>query len=346
MKHSPDKGQRRGDEGVVLVWVACFLLAALWCVALAVDVGKVMAARTELQAAADAAALAGASAIDPDTGVIVQDSARVRAAAVAFKNEAYETVTTPIVIDPVADVEFPTPNRVRVTVRRENATGNPVVLHFAQAVGIPNLDVRARATAEAQELTDICEDLAPFAPTQPPNGIPFSSDCGSTYTLKVGAKANEQGNFQLLDFPDCNEDTWTGPGGGANAVKYYTINGYDCCLGIGDEIPTQPGNEVGPVKDALQQRWDADSDRTSNCYQTYHGNGKRIFNTPIIETFNVNGKKMVRILGFAAFFLRERPQGSMSQQGVPGQFIKMIAPGNAGDEPPIDTGIYGVHLVE
>jgi Flp pilus assembly protein TadG len=345
MTRQAGQGHRRGDEGAVLVWVACFLMAALWCVALAVDIGKVMAAKTELQAAADAAALAGASAIDPDTGEIVQDSARVRAAAVAFKNEAYEGVTTPIVIDPAADVDFPTPNRVRVTVRREDATGNPVLLHFAQTVGIPTLDVRARATAEAQQLTDICEGLAPFAPTQPPNGIPFSSDCDSTYLLKVGAQENEQGNFQLLDYPDCNEDGYT-PGGGADAVHYYTVNGYDCCVGIGDEIETQPGNEVGPVRDALRDRWDADTDTVSDCYQTYTGNGSRVFNTPIIETFDVNGKKMVRILGFAAFFLRERPQGSMSQQGVAGQFIKMIAPGNAGDDPPVDTGIYGVHLVE
>jgi len=319
-------------------------MAALWCVALAVDVGKVMAARTELQAAADAAALAGASAIDPDTGEIVQDSARVRAAAVAFRNEAYEGVTTPIVIDPAVDVEFPTPNRVRVTVRREDATGNPVVLHFAQTVGIPNLDVRARATAEAQQLTDICEGLAPFAPAQPPNGIPFSSDCDSTYLLKVGAQENQQGNFQLLEYPECNEDDFTG--GGASAVSYYIVNGYDCCVGIGDEIETQPGNEVGPVKTALEDRWDADSDTESDCYQTYHGNGSRVFNTPIIETFDVNGKKMVRILGFAAFFLRERPQGSMSHNGVAGQFIKMIAPGCAGDDPPVDTGVYGVHLGE
>ena len=340
------KEQRRGDEGVALVWVACFLFAALWCVALAVDIGKVMAARTELQAAADAAALAGASAIDPDTGDIVQDSARVRAAAVAFKNEAYEGVTTPIVIDPMADVEFPEPDRVRVTVRREDATGNPVLLHFAQTVGLPNLDVRARATAEAQQLTDICEGLAPFAPTQPPDGVPFSTDCDSSYLLKVGATENQQGNFQLLDYPECNENEDYSPGGGANEVHYYTVNGYDCCIGIGDEIPTQPGNEVGPIRDALQERWDADTDKTSDCYQTYTGNGQRVFNTPIIETFDVNGKKMVRVLGFAAFFLRERPQGSMSQQGVAGQFIKMIAPGVAGEEPPVDTGIYGVHLVE
>src|SRR5258705_6754907 len=149
----------------------------------------------------------------------------------------------------------------------------------------------------------------------PPGGVPFSTNCATTYTLKVGASANQQGNFQLLDYPECNEDDFT-PGGGANAVRYYTVNGYDCCVGIGDLIPTQPGNEVGPVRDALRERWDADTDKVHSCYQDYTGNGSRVFNTPIIETFDVNGKKMVRVLGFAAFFLRERPQGSMSQQGV------------------------------
>ena len=105
--------QRRPDEGIAVIWVAVFLLVSLWFVSLAIDMGKLMAAKTELQAAADAAALAGASSVDPETGAVVQDSARVRAAEIAAANRAYEGTPTPVVIDPSVDVTFPAANRVR-----------------------------------------------------------------------------------------------------------------------------------------------------------------------------------------------------------------------------------------
>ncbi|HEX5031290.1 MAG TPA: pilus assembly protein TadG-related protein, partial [Candidatus Eisenbacteria bacterium] len=98
MKRS-NETHRADERGVAILYVAVFMLVSLWFVSLAIDVGKVMAARTELQAAADAAALAGASAIDPDTGEIVPDSARVRAAVTAFQNKAYQGVQTAISIN-------------------------------------------------------------------------------------------------------------------------------------------------------------------------------------------------------------------------------------------------------
>lgn len=343
MKRERREPDRRSEEGVAILYVAVFLLVSLWFVSLAIDVGKVMAARTELQAAADAAALAGASTIDPLTGELDQDSARVRAAAIAAENRAYEGIQTPIIIDPSTDVDFPAANQVRVQVHREEATGNPVLLHFAQTLGLPRLSVRADATAEANELSEVCERLAPFAPQEPPDGLGFFTDCDSVYSLKVGAGNSSSGNFQLLDLPDCNEDEFSG-GGGA-AIREYTLSGYQCCLGLNQEfVLTEPGNKVGPLRDALQQRWDNDTDRTSHCYEDYTGNGQRVFITPIVESFEVSGKKYVRIVNFAAFFMTSRPNGSMVSQGVSGQFIKYVAPGNPG--PPADTGIYGIRLVE
>ena len=336
--------KQKHERGIAVLFVALFLLVSLWFVSMAIDVGKVMAARTELQAAADAAALAGASAIDPITGVIDQPLAKARAAAASANNKAYQAVETAVVIDPEVDVEFPQPDRVKVTVKRTEATGNPVVLHFAQTFGLPDIGVQADATAEAQELNSICEGLVPFAPTNPPGNIGFFTDCDSSYTLKVGAGNSSSGNFQLLDYPECNEDDFTGSGGAA--VRYYTEHGYQCCINLGQTwVLTEPGNKVGPLQQGIQARWDADTDQTSHCYSDYQGNGKRIFITPIIETFMVNGKKNVRIVNYAAFFLTYRPQGSMAQQGVQGQFIQYVAPGSASG-PPVDTGIYGLHLVE
>jgi hypothetical protein len=348
MKAGTDRRPRRGEEGIALIYVAIFLLVSLWFVSLAIDIGKIMAAKTELQAAADAAALAGASAIDPKTGETVQDSARVRAAYTALQNKALEQVKTPIVIDPQADVEFPgdpDQHRVKVTVHRDAAHGDPVLLHFAQTLGIPSVGVRADATAEAKPLSAICENLVPFAPQEPPTGG-FSNDCDSVYTLKVGAGNSSSGNFQLLDFPPCADDDFQGSGGAA--IRQYTQYGYKCCIGIGDEfVLTEPGNKVGPLSQALNARWDADTDKREGiCFDEYIGNRSRVFLTPIIQSFDVNGKKFVKIVQFAAFFLRYRPNGSMVNQGVTGQFIQYVAPGDFGSTPPDSTVVYGVHLVE
>ncbi len=337
--------QRRPDEGIAVIWVAVFLLVSLWFVSLAIDMGKLMAAKTQLQAAADAAALAGASTVDPETGEVVQDSARVRAAEIAAANSAYEGTQTPVIINPSVDVTFPAANQVRVVARREAATGNPVLTHFAQTLGIPNLSVNADATAEVQVIGEPCERLAPFAPEDvPPTG--FQSGCENEYILKQGAGASSSGNFQLLELPECNEDDFNG--GGAAAIYQYTRYGYDCCLKIDDEfVWTEPGNKVGPFRSALQARFDADSDRDQGiCYQEYTGNGQRVFITPIIESFDVNGRKLVRIVKFAAFFLKDRPGKSMTHEGVRGQFIKYVVPGNAGPNPPDDSMLYGIHLVE
>jgi len=334
----------RPDAGIAIIYVAVFLLSSLWFVSLALDMGKLMATRTELQRAADAAALAGASAIDPTTGDVVQDSARVRAAQTAVQNNALQETAVPVVIDPDGDVDFPTPARVRVRVHREDATGNPMTTIFAQTLGINTLDVTADATAEAQKLTSICEGLAPFAPVE---DRPFSTQCDSIYDLKVGAGQSEDGNFQLLDFPPCEEGPCADVGGGAAAIACYTRYGYGCCISIGTEfVFTEPGNKVGPLSSALRDRWDADSDRRDVCYQEYTGDRSRVLTVPIVETFDVNGKKLVRVKGFAAFFLRERPGQGGQNSFARGQFINYVAPGEPGPNPPPDAMVFGVHLVE
>ncbi|HYJ32867.1 MAG TPA: pilus assembly protein TadG-related protein [Candidatus Binatia bacterium] len=344
------RNRRRGEEGMALLYVAVFLLVSLWFVSLAIDVGKLMAAKTELQAAADAAALAGASAIDPLTAQLNVANSKARAAATAAANHAYQNVKTSVVINPDTDVEFPGVRKVKVSVYRDADHGNSVMLHFAQTLGLRFMNVRANATAEVGPLTDVCEGLAPFAPEKPSYGD-FSKSCDSTYTLTMPVGASQQGNFQFLDFDNCveNDSTATNKGGAAE-LAYYILNGYDCCFHIGDmtESATKPGLNLGPIRDALQERFDRDTDKREGiCYQQYTGNQSRVFLTPIVATFSVNGKKMVKVLKFAAFFMQYRPPNDLNKNGFKGQFIDYIAVGTVDSEiPPDSTAVYGVHLIE
>ncbi len=318
----------RRERGAVIIWSALFLVFLLGFVALGIDVSKLMATRTQLQNAADAAALAGASAINFTTGVVDPDTALVRAMATASANRAFVNTPEPIMLL-AADVVFPATNQVQVTVRRDAASGGSMVTHIAQVLGITSLDVKATAVAKAESVSSVCEKIVPMGATFPPGG-PFLTGCANTYNLKVGAHANQQGNFQLLDFPNCDEGPCAGIQGGGAEIRCEVAQGYSCCISIGQMVPTMPGNKVGPFGQGLSDRWSRDNDQRENiCYENYTGNGQRIVIVPIVDSFDVNGKKPVKVIGFSAFFLQSKPSGG-GQQTLKGQFLHQVVPGTGG----------------
>lgn len=82
------------EKGVALILVAISIIVLFGLGALAIDVGHLYNVKNQLQAAADAAALAGAAELD-DSNVITQDKARdaaQRIAALNFADVASETV--------------------------------------------------------------------------------------------------------------------------------------------------------------------------------------------------------------------------------------------------------------
>jgi Flp pilus assembly protein TadG len=337
MKHLLTKvrSQNRRERGVVIIWIAFFMLTMLGFVALGIDVAKVMATRTELQNAADAAALAGASAINAKTGVIQQDVAIGRAQTTSAENKAFVNQPLPVQLLG-ADVSFPTPTQCTVIVRREAGAGGEMVTHVAQVLGIKSMSLTATATAEASIASGVCTKLAPMGAIPPGNDPTyFKPGCGmgptgGGYTLIAGQGGSVTGNYQALDFPSCDGG---GCGGyattGANTYRCLLANGYDCCVKTGDVLTTEPGNMAGPTRQGLQDLWDSDTDRRSGiCYENYTGNGARVVNVPIITALP-NGRSTVTVLAFASFFLLQRPTGGPSQP-VTGEFIDLVVPGIGG----------------
>jgi hypothetical protein len=225
-------------------------------------------------------------------------------------------------------------------VRRDPTAGGSMVTHFAGVLGIKTIDVSATATAQVDTAAAPCEGLIPMAPVPPDAG--FDPKCGVNYTLKQGPQDNEQGNFQLLDYPPCDEGMCQDVGGGGAEIRCYAQYGYGCCISAGDKLVlTQPGNKVGPFRQGMQARFDSDTDRRENiCYDAYRGNGNRVVRVPLIKTFDVNGKKMVEITGFAAFFLQKRPTGNGEYVG---QYIYDIGPGEPGGK---KGTLFAIRLVK
>jgi Flp pilus assembly protein TadG len=121
---------------------------------LAIDVGMLMTARNQAQNSADAAALAGATALlyDNWNDRSASGPAVTSAIAAATSNQVMAGTVSAL----PGDVEFPLdpsgqPTRVKVTVRRTASRGNPVSTQIAKYFGIANSDISATATAEVSQ---------------------------------------------------------------------------------------------------------------------------------------------------------------------------------------------------
>jgi Putative Flp pilus-assembly TadE/G-like len=138
---------------MMLIFAGLGLVAFMSASMLALDVGMFMVARTQAQAAADAGALAGATALYYDdwddrsaTGAAVQNAIKAATA------DANAVMSQPVSVIP-EDVTFPAVDKVRVRVLRTAARGNPLLPFIAPMFGITEVDMGAEATAHAAPAT-------------------------------------------------------------------------------------------------------------------------------------------------------------------------------------------------
>jgi Flp pilus assembly protein TadG len=145
---------RRDESGMSFVFVGFSMMAFISASMLAIDVGMLMTARSQAQNAADAGALAGATALvyDSWTDRSATGPAVTNAVNASLQNRV---MGANVSVAPV-DVEFPLdpagePNRVKVTVYRNASHGNPLSTMIARYFGMATADISATATAEASD---------------------------------------------------------------------------------------------------------------------------------------------------------------------------------------------------
>jgi len=144
--------RRRGTE---LIYLSTVLLPLLAFMSLAVDVGRVQTAKTQLRSAADAAARAGSMGISDGT-------ASTKAIAIAARNSVDGT---PLILQN-ADVQLgywdtsaktftagKTPNNaICVTAKRVASRGTSIPLLLARVVGVFTCDITTYATVYSTQL--------------------------------------------------------------------------------------------------------------------------------------------------------------------------------------------------
>jgi hypothetical protein len=273
---------RTHREGQVLVFVVVVMVAMLGMMALAIDVGMGYTARAEAQRVADAAALAGASIFmepNPDSA-----SAAARAREWAAKNTVRNRP-----VHPHADVDvhvLMADSRVRVWISR---SGLPT--WFARFLGRTEITVRAMAAASVRD-SGVAECLKPWAvidlfhdadEVRPPAGTAYNPAAGHRYYPNInapqqiptgyGANAGdpgmrmtikspapnspyvpEPGVFLPIQIPQDPDRAICSPGGGGGAVYRNDICACNSSpIAIGDWLPIEPGNMVGPTRQGMDK---------------------------------------------------------------------------------------------
>ncbi len=270
--------RNRRERGFTAIASALGLFCMLGLAGLAIDISHLYLAGTELQNAADAAALAGASALDGTSGGIT--AAADRALSTLNKYEfGSTTITVPRnnIKFAVNLSEFATGGRSETTASNNpknirfvkvNLPPQPVGIVFASVVlNSSQVDLTRGAVAGLSinglngdtGLNTLCNWVPLSVVQDPASGAPLSvnPECpnktkftpGCTYTIRASSNGNgsvSPGNYQALA---AFSDT------GGSDLRTRIGQGIHRCIHPGDIVFAEPGTNAGTVRQGINARF-------------------------------------------------------------------------------------------
>ena len=285
------KNMIRNEDGQILVFVAIAMVAIMGFAAIAIDTGMVAIQKSNLQNAADAAALAGAQELPSES------NAEAKAVAFAGKN-GLKAVSNGVAKDGdtvKVNAKFGgDSNKIEVVCTRK------VNHSFARVLRLTDTNVSARAVAEKSGITSGISGLRPWAlvdkyevkggtkknPTS--KWVDYKYTYGLEFELKAGGGGGSNGYYGVVAFGDQNANS--------SAVYQGNItNGYDGTLKIGNPVYDGAGNmNVKQVINALMVK----SGDTSGDYTKATKGNSRVVLVPKIDA------QSRKVIGFAAIYLK------------------------------------------
>ncbi len=335
------------QKGSVIIMVVVTLIALFAFAVVAIDGAVLVTSKAQLQSAADAAALAGASGLVEGS----DDLAVERAIAYASYNTAVERHQTPVIID-AGDVTFPDIDVCRVRTHRTEATGDALRTYFLQVI-TPGRDSGDMAAVAAARAFDVCGSkcLKPWAipdrwddangndawdegELYDPDATGYIApyDVGARIVLKVGNPHTTvaPGIFYPVDFPPLNNDLGMKPETGASVYESWIAGCSPYMIEEGDQLQLEPGNMVGPtahgMEDLIAQdpgaRWDPG---TKSIVGSAYGSSPRVGLVPFFDpTLSPeSGRNYVTVAKIGAFFIEDIGGGGE----VTGRFIQITTSG-------------------
>ena len=360
--------RRDSQRGSALLLVTGSIAVLMAFAIIAIDMPILLTTKGQLQSAADAAALAGASGLLQGS----QQLAIERAIEFAGYNDALQDLRQSVVIT-AEDISFPQADIIRVQTHRTEETGDALRTYFRRLVDPFNGNTAdVTAVAEAQAF-DVCgtKCLKPWAVPDRwddanANGAYDAGenyeagvtsylaprDVGATITLKIGnpQDAIAPGQFfptcyPPLDFPGGAPET------GADVYREWIAGCEPYTISPGDRLLMQPGNMVGPTRQGMEDlvsqdpgaRWDAG---TRTVQGSAWGMSPRIALVPFFDPTQppTSGRNWVRITRIGVLFIEQ-----IVGNEVRGRFMTINVPGipcPPGTPGSIGAMVRGISLIQ
>jgi Flp pilus assembly protein TadG len=323
------KTDRKGERGSVLAIAALGMLTLFLALGLGIDVSRMYLTKTELQNAADAASLAGVSALDGSSNGITKATDR---AVQAMNN--YDFNKTNVAI-PRSNVVFAvnldgpymsessaSSSATNIRFVRVTTPDLPSGVTFAGSILGDKRDLSAVATAGFSVPINVFCNFIPLSVID--YDVPMMP--GNVYTIRGGpSNSPSPGNYQILAV--------AGPGG--SSVEFGLGGGVDACAEAGAtyDVDTKPGITAGKVRTGINSRFDdyqgsqldpsqypPDTNVKENItYDQYRDGtsvqspthtgvpGRRIVIIPIVKLSEYDqGRNTVKFNRFGVFFLRTK----------------------------------------
>jgi hypothetical protein len=356
----PIRARKAGRRaGFILLAAALSLSALLAMIGLGVDVGRIYIVRNELQVFADEAAVAAAFELDGTSVGLT----RARNAALAgpgsgttpnrwnFGTQTVTGVTAQFATDPAGPFDANPASATGLRYVRVQANATLSLYFLAVVPGIAGAQsIHAAAVAGQTSRDALGDGLAPFSPTaHNPADPEFRFVQGQLYTLRwappgqrdkpggscPGDVGFDPGDSSMRGYVD------VGQGGGSAALRNAVVNNnfyLPSPLSVGSTVTMLTGEESVP--DAVEERFNQDSDVTAQNFAQYSGNGRRVLVTAV-----TGGGSPATVLGFAAFFLQPTPCGVKSTTPCCAEYIgaAVVSGRRKGAGSP---GLYTVQLTQ
>lgn len=247
-----EKKIRRGERGSVMALSAIAMLSILLAAGLGVDISRFYTAKTELQNAADAAALAAASALNSSPSGITnaRDRAMLEMNKYNFNNGTVSIADTAIRFSVNLNGTY---------LNYTDAYNSPANIRFVE-VTTPQMAIPVSFSAmvlgssknmSATATAGLSVPLNSFCNFIPLSVIDYDIPMvpGQTYTIRADTGGSPSpGNYQILAV--------AGPGG--VDVGFGIGAGVDACASPGETyyVDTKPGLTAGKVRTGLNSRFD------------------------------------------------------------------------------------------
>lgn len=278
--------KRLSENGSILAITAIGMLSFLLMAGLAIDISNMYVVGSELQNAADAAALAGASALNSNTGGITE---AVNRAIVTMNN--YQMNKTGVTISR-SNVRFAVNlsafDNGGTGISEASAAASPANIRFVQVTIPPKsvsvffatvaaigstVDLSRKAVAGQSvainyycglEPLSVVQDDTNNAPLNPEPGCASQTvfTPGCTYTIRMPSNGNAGGNGNGNGKKDDDVAAGNylilaigGDSGGADVRERLALGGLNCYT-LDQCVETEPGITAGPVRQGINVRFD------------------------------------------------------------------------------------------